>query len=761
MATLDGSPVSSTKLTELGKALDQTSISKASGLSSPLQSDIAVENAATSSVSANKLPTKSPKKRGRTDSLKKMLPAPASQRHKLVTSSYYSDTQDTEEDSTSLDSLHETSLPLQRSQAQPAKLMVKDRRGSGMGVPRAHLILNAVKQAPPAKEKSNPRRWSKHEDESLRLAVERSGERNWKAIADQVPGRNHTQCLQRWTKVLKPGLIKGHWTPEEDGKLRELVAEGKKNWGQVASLIPGRTSKQCRERWCNHLDPNINKGFYTEDEDKIIVEMQAKLGNRWSIIAQQLKGRTEDAVKIRWKSLMRGRRASTKDDKTSTESPGAASDVVESPSSDPEHIKLKAAEASSTRQINYKNATSPMVFVKREQGIVSGNSPSSSSEGAIAGKMVNSVFVKPTQPLAQPRMTAAMGNTMQSVNDLVAASIHNFQMSQRFYPSSAGTALYSGNTNQLMPIGNHQFAMSGNYNVNIQPQQLVLQHPSQLIQQQLMPQSYPLPHGYPMQQQSMGFMPHYVVPTSFSTSTQMPVSTALQRSLSMPLTPTHTPQALAMTNAPYHPAHTTSIHQGFSGAPLHPRTASLSALTGTFSQSLSGTSTGGVSAFSGNVSTSNIGNSPSAANAGAKGLNTPREEWGSSQTPRSQMIMTEGHASAYELFHQQRLRLMLQERDKQGMTLSSAPSPGQALLTKELEANKERQARQAIMHKGWKSAVESMVSFNSVNDLSALEDQQRFDGLLEKVSLSALDPSDEEMLEQAVDIISGDETVEL
>jgi hypothetical protein len=91
------------------------------------------------------------------------------------------------------------------------------------------------------------------------------------AIADQVPGRNHTQCLQRWTKVLKPGLIKvrslavsfvssplrlcahrhvhdfrllnvqGHWTPEEDSKLRELVAEGKKNWGQVASLIPGRT----------------------------------------------------------------------------------------------------------------------------------------------------------------------------------------------------------------------------------------------------------------------------------------------------------------------------------------------------------------------------------------------------------------------------------------------------------------------------------------------------------------------------------------
>ncbi|KAI9997834.1 hypothetical protein PInf_001765 [Phytophthora infestans] len=287
MATVEDSPVSSAKLTELGKALDQTSISNVNGNISPAasheapSSEVDMDATEMPSTPAPKLPAKSPKKRGRTDSLKKMLPAPASQRHKQVTSSPQSSMQGssgTEEEPSASPAPSCDTPPQAQSQqrphTQPAKLMVKDRRGSGMGVPRAHLILNAVKQAPPAKEKSNPRRWSKHEDESLRLAVERSGERNWKAIADQVPGRNHTQCLQRWTKVLKPGLIKvelrGHWTPEEDGKLRELVAEGKKNWGQVASLIPGRTS-------------------YTEDEDKIIVEMQAKLGNRWSIIAQQLK----------------------------------------------------------------------------------------------------------------------------------------------------------------------------------------------------------------------------------------------------------------------------------------------------------------------------------------------------------------------------------------------------------------------------------------------------------------------------------------
>lgn len=107
-----------------------------------------------------------------------------------------------------------------------------------------------------------------------------------------------------------------------------------------------------------------------------------------------------------------------------------------------------------------------------------------------------------------------------------------------------------------------------------------------------------------------------------------------------------------------------------------------------------------------------IGLPPASAASAGRVLNTPREEWGSSQTPRSQMMMAEGHASAYELFHQQRLRLMMKEREKQGLSLVSAPSPGQALLTKELEANKERQA---IMQKGWKSAVDAMISVNSVN----------------------------------------------
>ncbi|CEG39970.1 -diketo-5-methylthio-1-phosphopentane phosphatase [Plasmopara halstedii] len=161
----------------------------------------------------------------------------------------------------------------------------------------------------PATRKATPRRWTKDEDDALRTAVENHREKNWKAIAAQVPGRNHTQCLQRWTKVLAPGLVKGHWSPHEDELLRRLVATEQKNWGEVASKIPGRTSKQCRERWHNHLDPQIVRGAYTPEEDRLILEAQARLGNRWSVIAAMLPGRTEDAVKIRWKSHCRVWRA--------------------------------------------------------------------------------------------------------------------------------------------------------------------------------------------------------------------------------------------------------------------------------------------------------------------------------------------------------------------------------------------------------------------------------------------------------------------
>merc|ERR1712072_246491 len=102
------------------------------------------------------------------------------------------------------------------------------------------------------------------------------------------------------------------WSAGEDTRLVALVAEmasseegSVRNWAEVADRITGRTTKQCRERWFNHLDPSIKRGNYTAEEDKLIMEQQAMIGNRWSVISGMLPGRTEDAVKIRWKTLTR------------------------------------------------------------------------------------------------------------------------------------------------------------------------------------------------------------------------------------------------------------------------------------------------------------------------------------------------------------------------------------------------------------------------------------------------------------------------
>jgi len=118
--------------------------------------------------------------------------------------------------------------------------------------------------------------------------------------------RTPVQCLHRWTKILKPGLIKGPWTIEEDRKLKEWVNnQGPAKWSQCSDFLIGRSGKQCRERWFNTLNPTVKKGGWTALEDYTIFSYFAKHGSKWSKISNDLNGRTENSIKNRFYSTLR------------------------------------------------------------------------------------------------------------------------------------------------------------------------------------------------------------------------------------------------------------------------------------------------------------------------------------------------------------------------------------------------------------------------------------------------------------------------
>ncbi|KAG1655327.1 hypothetical protein FOA52_006723 [Chlamydomonas sp. UWO 241] len=143
--------------------------------------------------------------------------------------------------------------------------------------------------------------WSRHDDRLLSEAQARLGNK-WTQIAAQLPGKTSKQCSQRWRQCVAADAIKRRWLPAEDARLAQLVAEhGQENWSAVSDELQGRSQQACMGRW-RQLDPS-RKGAWDPREDERLASLVARLGHAWTAMSNTMPGRTPQQCRARWVKL--------------------------------------------------------------------------------------------------------------------------------------------------------------------------------------------------------------------------------------------------------------------------------------------------------------------------------------------------------------------------------------------------------------------------------------------------------------------------
>lgn len=145
--------------------------------------------------------------------------------------------------------------------------------------------------------------WTDIQDHILLFMIDDECRNSWKKIA-QVVKKTPIQCYQRFNKI-RPDIIRGKFSKEEDKKIIELVNIYGKNWSEISKVLKTRSGKQIRDRYLNVLDSHLNRGKFTEDEDKKLLRLFLKHGPKWSKIAQFFSNRSSDKIKSRYYSSLK------------------------------------------------------------------------------------------------------------------------------------------------------------------------------------------------------------------------------------------------------------------------------------------------------------------------------------------------------------------------------------------------------------------------------------------------------------------------
>lgn len=148
--------------------------------------------------------------------------------------------------------------------------------------------------------------WTTKEDQILLNLIEIDSRKNWKKISSLLNNKTPLQCFYRFRKI-NPEIKKSKWTKEEDILIISLQEKYGNSWSLFSKTLKNRTPKQIRDRFINNLDPNVQRGNFSVDEDLKILELRNLYGNKWSKISEHFENRTSDIIKTRYYSSVRNK----------------------------------------------------------------------------------------------------------------------------------------------------------------------------------------------------------------------------------------------------------------------------------------------------------------------------------------------------------------------------------------------------------------------------------------------------------------------